>query len=106
MSLFVFDFLKDTPFSLAHQIRDDRVLAIYRAMLGEDHPDTARCMYNLGNMYGNQGKYEEALSLFEKALAIWQARLGPEHPYTKRAQRDYEKTRRLMEKKEQGGQDV
>ena len=68
-------------------------------MLGEDHPEIARCMCKLGLLYQNQKRYEVALPLFEKALAIYREKLGPEHPWTKGTQRNYEEMLRLMEEK-------
>ena len=37
--------------------------------LGDDHPDVATTYNNMA-VYMNQGKYEEALAMYEKALSI------------------------------------
>jgi tetratricopeptide (TPR) repeat protein len=36
----------------------------------------------LANLYRDQGKYEQAQSLYQRAFTIRQHRLGPEHPNT------------------------
>ena len=51
-------------------------------MLGAEHPDTAHCLNNLADLYRNQGKYEQAEPLAQRALAINERVLGAEHPDT------------------------
>ncbi len=51
-------------------------------MLGPDHPDVARSLNNLADLYERQGRYAEAEPLFERALAIRERAVGPDHPDT------------------------
>ena len=46
-------------------------------MLARDHPDVARSLNNLADLYERQGRYAEAQPLFERALAIREARRRP-----------------------------
>ncbi len=60
----------------------EKALAIYRQVLGEEHPDTAQVYHNLAFTLYSQRKYAEAQPLCEKALAIRRKILGDEHPDT------------------------
>jgi hypothetical protein len=48
----------------------------------------------------NQGKYEQAESLYQQALAITQETLGPDHPGTMTIQKNY--TALLEQRKQEG----
>ena len=45
------------------------------------HPDVGKWLNNLAGLYQNQGRYEEAASLYERMLEILGRALPPEHPY-------------------------
>jgi tetratricopeptide (TPR) repeat protein len=49
-------------------------------VLGEHHPSVAQSLNNLAALYDNQGKYEQALPLYERSLAIREKVLGEHHP--------------------------
>ena len=51
-----------------------------RDRLGNDHPDVAASLNNLGLLYSSQGRYSEAESLYLQALSLWRQGLGEEHP--------------------------
>jgi tetratricopeptide (TPR) repeat protein len=57
-----------------------RALAIREAALGEDHPDVAESLYNLGKVRHAIGEATGAQAAFERALAIFEKALGPDHP--------------------------
>src|SRR5450755_4665357 len=59
-----------------------RALSIREQQLGPHHPDTARSLNNLANLYHHQGKYQQAEPLYQRALAIREQQLGPQHPDT------------------------
>ncbi len=59
-----------------------KVLDIFRRVLGEDHQDMAISYNNLGIVYGNQGKYAQAENCHQKALDIRLKALGEDHPDT------------------------
>ena len=42
----------------------------------------AQSLYDLANVYDNQGKYDEALLLYQRSLTIREKVLGSEHPDT------------------------
>ena len=50
-------------------------------MLGRapDHPELANALYNLALFCRDQGRYEEAESLFLRSLEITEERRGPDH---------------------------
>ncbi len=57
-----------------------RCVAVAKERLGDQHPDTASALNNLGNLYESQGKYEAAEPLFLEALEIDRVSLPPNHP--------------------------
>jgi CHAT domain-containing protein/tetratricopeptide (TPR) repeat protein len=57
-----------------------KALAIYLAVLGENHPNAADSYFDMGDIYKAQGRYAEALQYYQKALAIYLAALGKKHP--------------------------
>jgi hypothetical protein len=60
----------------------ERALAIYKARLGPDHPDTAQSLNNLASVLHAQGDLQGARALHERALPVREARLGADHPGT------------------------
>jgi hypothetical protein len=57
-------------------------------VLGEEHPDTASSLNNLALLLSEQGSYQEARPLYERALAIREKVLGEEHPYTRQVRQN------------------
>ena len=57
-----------------------KALDIRKAVLGENHPDTATSYNNLGMLYHYLSYYEKAEPLFQKAIAIGEMALGKDHP--------------------------
>jgi tetratricopeptide (TPR) repeat protein len=57
-------------------------LALQKAKLGPDHPDTLTSMNNLATSYAAVGRHTEALKLREETLALLKTKLGPDHPDT------------------------
>jgi tetratricopeptide (TPR) repeat protein len=55
----------------------NQTLEIDRRVLGPDHPETLRCMYDLAEAYHQQGKYAQAETLFNQTLEIRRRVLGP-----------------------------
>jgi tetratricopeptide (TPR) repeat protein len=60
----------------------EETLALMKAKLGADHPDTLTCMSNLATNYYALSRYADALKLHEETLALRKAKLGPDHPDT------------------------
>jgi tetratricopeptide (TPR) repeat protein len=54
----------------------EEALALSRARLGPDHPDTLRCMDDLAANYFSLGRRDEALKLREEILALRKAKLS------------------------------
>jgi len=69
------------PAADALKLREE-TLALMKARLGPDHPDTIPSMHNLAISYGALGRQADALKLLEETLALCKARLGPDHPDT------------------------
>ena len=58
----------------------ERALQIREKILGEEHPDTALSLNNLGHLLHLLGELTEGRPYLERAVAISQKTLGPEHP--------------------------
>jgi hypothetical protein len=58
----------------------EETLALQKAKLGPDHPDTLASMNNLAHSYAALGRQADALKLREQTLALRKAKLGPDHP--------------------------
>jgi hypothetical protein len=57
----------------------ERTVAIRKARLRADHPDTTQSLTNLAGVLHAQDNLQDARSLLERALALYQACLGPDH---------------------------
>ena len=55
-----------------------RVLSIWKELLGTEHPDIAYIFTGLANLYRDQGRYGEAEALYKQALHIGKVR-GEQH---------------------------
>ncbi|KAM0347009.1 hypothetical protein ACHAP4_011528 [Fusarium culmorum] len=78
----VSDFLDDRGRWRECEPVDSRAWGLWRAVLGEKHPDTIRSMTSLAAAYNNQGRYNEAQSICQKALNLRREVLGEKHPDT------------------------
>ncbi|MBE8968722.1 tetratricopeptide repeat protein [Nostocales cyanobacterium LEGE 12452] len=58
----------------------ERVLAIRKQTLGDEHPDVATSLNNLAFLYREQGHYKRAEPLYRQALEMYKRLLGNEHP--------------------------
>jgi serine/threonine protein kinase/TolA-binding protein len=56
------------------------LVAIRRERQGDEHADTSRAYYVLGDLLRKAGEYEEATTVLERSLAIDAARVGPDDP--------------------------
>ncbi|MEA2599392.1 MAG: hypothetical protein QOF89_384 [Acidobacteriota bacterium] len=61
---------------------NERALAIRRKTLGEEHPDTARSLLSVGELYKEGGDLDAALNYQTQALSIQRKVLGEEHSDT------------------------
>ena len=77
----------------AHQ-----VVGMYKKLHGQEHPDVANALFNLGMVYKFDGKTGEAVKFMEEALKVRQALFGEDHPDT--AQIEMELTVLLVDRKE------
>jgi len=57
-----------------------QALALWRKLLGEEHPYLVTSLNNLALLYHSQGRYSEAEILYTQALALRRKLLGEEHP--------------------------
>jgi tetratricopeptide (TPR) repeat protein len=60
----------------------EETLALKKAKLGADHPDTLMSMSNLAEEYNDLGRHADALKLREETLVLRKAKLGHDHPAT------------------------
>ena len=60
----------------------ERTEANCERVFGKEHPLTLSAMRELGRLYRNTGKYDEAGDLFRRSLGTSERVLGPEHPGT------------------------
>ena len=56
-------------------------LAMFKRLLGDEHPAVATSLNDLAWLYGSQGRYSDAESLYVEALAMRKRLLGDEHPH-------------------------
>lgn len=61
---------------------EEKALAIYRALFGDEHPSTAMILNNLAVTYEDRGRLKDAAALHQQALAIRRSTLGENHPDT------------------------
>ena len=59
-----------------------KVFALFKELLGYDHPRTLTSMVNIGGALLLQGKYEEGEAMFRQALELQEKVLGCHHPDT------------------------
>ena len=59
---------------------DQKALTLYREIHGNSHPKIAIGITNLGVIYRDMGKYNNAISNFESALKIWEGIYPGPHP--------------------------
>jgi tetratricopeptide (TPR) repeat protein len=57
-----------------------RALTIFQSVRGEEHPDVAAVLNNLGVLHKKHGQYTVAEPYFTRALAIKEKLLGADHP--------------------------
>ena len=58
-----------------------RGLEIYKTVLGLQHPQVAKSLNHLAELFCKQGRYEEAEPLYQSALEIRETLLGAQHPH-------------------------
>jgi tetratricopeptide (TPR) repeat protein len=59
-----------------------RALVGFEKAWGPDHTSTLDTVNNLGNLYADQGKLEEAEKMYERTLRGYEKALGSEHVLT------------------------
>jgi hypothetical protein len=57
-------------------------LRLFRALEGDQHPDTGRALDMLGKLLGDLGQRDEAIRTLTTAMAIRAAAFGDDHPDT------------------------
>ena len=57
----------------------EEAVAVQKAKLRRDHPDTLNSMNMLAGCYLSAGENDRAIRLFEETLALRKAKLGPDH---------------------------
>ncbi len=55
-------------------------MRIREQTLRPDHPELAKSLNNLANVYEEEGKYAQAEPLYQRALALAERANGPNHP--------------------------
>jgi tetratricopeptide (TPR) repeat protein len=71
--------LDQEDYDLCAGCKEERGLTFEQFVLFE-HPSVAATLGNMAGLLMRQGKYEEALPLYERSLRISEKALGPEHP--------------------------
>ena len=57
--------------TLGEALKDVEYIQMNRKAFGEDHPEVATILNNIGSVYGDLGQYEKAIFLIDKALKIF-----------------------------------
>ena len=60
-----------------------QALSIAQAAYGEEYPQVAATLNNIGSAYFEWGKKEQAKDYLKKAYEMDNKFFGPEHPFTK-----------------------
>ena len=60
----------------------EQALSIRRTVLGQEHPDTAASLGDLGSLMESRGEFSTARTYYEMALEMQRKSLGPKHPLT------------------------
>nr|WP_245768890.1 CHAT domain-containing tetratricopeptide repeat protein [Stigmatella aurantiaca] len=58
----------------------EHALSLRKGVLGDAHPEVARCLNLMGDLYRRNGSLSHAEPLHQRALAIREASLGNSHP--------------------------
>jgi hypothetical protein len=74
-----------------------RALALQESRTGEQSPEMAVVLINLGDVMRVAGKHADAERLFERAVAVREESLGPAHPDTAKARKWLKKGARAAE---------
>jgi tetratricopeptide (TPR) repeat protein len=72
--------LRSASRSSASEAALKRDISAAETRLGPNHPDVAKAVIDLANLYQSEGRYREAEALYNQALAIRQGAFGPRHP--------------------------
>ncbi len=75
-------FLEPENYSSEAEPLYQRALAISEQQLGNEHPNVAAILNNLGELYQVQERYSEVEPLLQRSLAIAEQQLGSNHPNT------------------------
>jgi tetratricopeptide (TPR) repeat protein len=67
---------------------------------GPNHPKVATCLHNLAELCKNQGRYNEAESLYQRALTICERTLGSVHQATQTIRTNYTSLLKTMKGEE------
>ncbi|NER29146.1 MAG: tetratricopeptide repeat protein, partial [Symploca sp. SIO1C4] len=67
-----------------------QAIAISKRSLGDNHPEMARNLDNLGMLYAKQGRSEEAKALYKQAWEIFEQKLEANHPWAIRCRENLE----------------
>ncbi|PID48664.1 MAG: hypothetical protein CR991_10580, partial [Proteobacteria bacterium] len=65
----------------------ESALATQERVLGQEHPDVAQTLNNLGIVYLGMDQYNESAAYLKRALSIYELKLGAEHPDTQNTKR-------------------
>ena len=55
----------------------NKALDVAKKEWGNDHPNVAQTLNNLGLIYQDQGRYAQAETLYKRSLEIWEKSLDP-----------------------------
>ncbi len=76
----------------------EQALSGFRSSLGDAHPDTLTCMFNIAALWYDQGRHAEALERFQIVLSGRIRCLGHDHPLTLECQRAIAVARQALER--------
>jgi len=79
----------------------ERVVEVYKRMLGEEHPDTLCSIQNLAIRYSEAGERQKALQLMERVVKVYKRMLDEEHSDTRGSMHTLEYFKQSSENKQQ-----
>jgi hypothetical protein len=95
---------RDAPLdSVLDQFIFERALTIFEKLFGPEHPEVARSLDRLGELYLRRHRYAEAQSVLKQAAAIWRKVAGPKEYRSDLSHNKYLRAKASRKLKPNGG---
>ncbi len=65
--------------------KQEHAIELFESYFGANDPHVADALYNLGGVYGSEGRAAEAVPILERSVRLLETIYGPDHPEVARA---------------------